>query len=129
MLRGSYEGTTVEFPVVVEIGAGEMVHEDFADASSLPVTASSAVTQMRFDSSILPDGWSDGNTLVFDLNTGRAPNIVIDHSMRFFGLPDSVSMQIKTGIRLSAPYRASLPARPARGYIPLLPRPTATRSM
>lgn len=95
MLRGSYEGTTVEFPVVVEIGAGEMVHEDFADASSLPVTASSAVTQMRFDSSILPAGWSDGNTLVFDLNTGRAPNIVIDHSMRFFGLPDSVSMQIK----------------------------------
>ena len=95
MLRGSYEGTTVEFPVVVEIGAGEMVHEDFADVASLPVTASSAVAQMRFDSSILPAGWSDGNTLVFDLNTGRAPNIVIDHSMRFFGLPDSVSMQIK----------------------------------
>lgn len=72
-----------------------MVHEDFADVASLPVTASSAVAQMRFDSSILPAGWSDGNTLVFDLNTGRAPNIVIDHSMRFFGLPDSVSMQIK----------------------------------
>lgn len=94
-LQGRYGEMLVEFPVVVEIGAGEMVHEDFSNPAALPVTGSSAIANMRFDSSVLPVGWSDGATLMFDLNTGRAPNIVLDRSIRFFGLPDSISMQIK----------------------------------
>lgn len=95
LLQGKYDNMEVELPVVVEIGYGEMVHEDFSEASSYPLTSSSAVSNIRFDSSVLPVGWNDGATLQFDFSTGRAPNIVLDKPIQFYGLPDSVSMQIK----------------------------------
>ena len=95
LLQGKYDDMEVELPVVVEIGYGEMVHEDFSEASSYPLTSSSAVSNIRFDSSVLPVGWNDGATLQFDLSTGRAPNVVLDKPIQFYGLPDSVSMQIK----------------------------------
>ena len=71
------------------------MHEHFSDGASFSVTGSSAITDIRFDSSVLPVGWSDGTTLLFDLSTGRAPNIMLDKPIRFFGLPDSISIQVK----------------------------------
>ena len=43
------------------------MHEHFSDGASFSVTGSSAITDIRFDSSVLPVGWSDGTTLLFDL--------------------------------------------------------------
>ena len=95
VLQGKYGDVEIQLPVIVEIGVGEKVHEHFSDGASFSVTGSSAITDIRFDSSVLPVGWSDGTTLLFDLSTGRAPNIMLDKPIRFFGLPDSISIQVK----------------------------------
>ena len=95
VLHGKYGDMEIQLPVIVEIGVGEKVHERFSDGASFSVTGSSAITDIRFDSSVLPVGWSDGTTLLFNLSTGRAPNIMLDKPIRFFGLPDSISIQVK----------------------------------
>lgn len=95
VLTGTCGDIVVTLHVKVEIGKNEIICENFANMSGYPVKTTSAVTNLHFENTNLPVGWTDGCNLVFDLGVGRAPYIDMNKPVTFFGLPDSISIQLK----------------------------------
>ena len=93
-LTGTCGDNTLSLHVKVEIGMNEIVCEDFSDMADYPMNMTSAVTNLHFDNTGLPAGWNDGVNMIFNLGTGRGPYIEMKNPVTFFGLPDSISLEL-----------------------------------
>lgn len=85
--------------VKVEIAEGVKTHETFGDLEGLNLSYTSAVRNASVDYAGLPQGWTSGAVVNFDLYPGRGSNIKLTPKMKLYSLPDSISLHVydKTG--------------------------------
>ena len=94
VVEGVLEGLNLSMKVSVEMASGEKVHETFDDLANWEINTTGTFSNMRYDNSDLPFGWTDGMNLLFDVNTGRSASIIFPKTVRFHSLPDSISIQL-----------------------------------
>lgn len=95
LLTGKLGNVILELMVSVEIGIKKMVAESFDAMNSFKITASSAFKNLSYSTTSLPSGWNGGVRIGFDLSAGRFPSLTLDKSIRLYGIPDSLVMEIE----------------------------------
>ncbi len=94
VLSAAFGDVTFDLNVKVEIAEGERLHEDFSDMNKLRLKTPTTVKNPIVDYNTLPDGWTSGAVLNFDLTTGRSSSITLSPELTFYSLPDSLSFRI-----------------------------------
>ena len=90
---GRFADVAISIDVAVEMSDTPWIIENFVNPETY-TTSTSGVANVAFNSSPLPEGWSDGTVINFDITGSRISNLDINLKKKMFGLPESVSLEI-----------------------------------
>lgn len=93
-VKGVFDGKEKELQVTVEIGEGTQIVESFDDASVFQLKTIGA-SNLSFSNEGLPAAWKHGLVMNFEFSSGRGPYIELSKEICFYGLPDSISLNLK----------------------------------
>lgn len=99
-LTGSLGDIRIEIDVTVEIPAGNTIdNKVFDNFDALEMQCPSAVKNAEILYSPLPDGWTSGAILNFDLAANRSANLTLNPNLTLYSLPEAITMGMldKTG--------------------------------
>lgn len=99
-LTGQLGDIVMTMDVTVEIADGDITHTVFNDLDAIKFQKPSAVKDAVVDYAALPDGWTAGAVINFDLAASRSANITFSPDLTLYSLPDAISMRMldKTGV-------------------------------
>ena len=99
ILTGEYEEISFDINVTVENADDTMTVDPFTDLDRLGFTKSSSVKNADISYTRLPEGWTSGADIRFDLSASRSSSMTFTPKATLYGLPESVSMRVydKTG--------------------------------
>lgn len=93
-LSASFGDLNFDIDVKVEIADKHRTVLVCTDPQTISLTKSSAVKNVTYDYSSLPQGWTGGMAMDFDLSVGRGTNIKLSPKATLYSLPDSISLSM-----------------------------------
>ncbi|MBO5053690.1 MAG: phosphodiester glycosidase family protein [Muribaculaceae bacterium] len=98
-ITGQMDDINMTMDVRVEIADSTITTPLFNNLDDINFKSQSAVKNVSFDYSNLPDGWTSGAVINFDLIANRTANISFSPDLTLYSLPEALSMRIldKTG--------------------------------